>query len=255
MDAFAGIEAFAAVVERGSFTAAAASLQTAKSSVSETVRALEERMGVRLLDRTTRQRRPTEAGPAFYRNCRRLIDDMARPATRRRLRTQPTGRLPWGCPTPSPSALSCPASSPSSPPIPPSRSTRSNSTAAVDPDRRRHRSRHPHRREARAASGGAPYRTPGGSCWSPRRAILQPPASRPGRATCWTTAWRLHPARLARHLAARQDDFLRAAALADAQLRGAAVGGARQARPRARSRLAGGRRPCRGPAHAPSGQS
>ena len=40
MDSFAGIEAFAAVVERGSFTAAAAALQTAKSSVSETVRAL-----------------------------------------------------------------------------------------------------------------------------------------------------------------------------------------------------------------------
>src|SRR5262249_55230664 len=37
MDSFAGIEAFAAVVERGSFTAAAASLQTAKSSISETV--------------------------------------------------------------------------------------------------------------------------------------------------------------------------------------------------------------------------
>ncbi|HZB52303.1 MAG TPA: LysR family transcriptional regulator, partial [Reyranella sp.] len=58
MDSFAGIEAFAAVVERGSFTAAAAALQAAKSSVSETVRALEDRMGVRLLERTTRRVRP-----------------------------------------------------------------------------------------------------------------------------------------------------------------------------------------------------
>ncbi|HSI02221.1 MAG TPA: LysR family transcriptional regulator [Reyranella sp.] len=74
MNEFAGLEAFAAVVERGSFTAAAAALQTAKSSVSEGVRALEERMGVRLLDRTTRKVRPTEAGTAFYRHCRRLID-------------------------------------------------------------------------------------------------------------------------------------------------------------------------------------
>jgi DNA-binding transcriptional LysR family regulator len=77
MNAFAGLEAFAAVVERGSFTAAAAALQTAKSSISETVRALEERMGVRLLDRTTRKVRPTEAGTAFYRQCRRLLDGAA----------------------------------------------------------------------------------------------------------------------------------------------------------------------------------
>ena len=77
MDSFAGMEAFAAVVERGSFTAAAAALQTAKSSVSETVRALEERIGVRLLERTTRKVRPTEAGTAFYRQCRRLIDGAA----------------------------------------------------------------------------------------------------------------------------------------------------------------------------------
>src|SRR5437588_295594 len=55
METFAGMEAFARVVEAGSFTAAAERLQTAKSSVSETIRALEERLGVRLLDRTTRR--------------------------------------------------------------------------------------------------------------------------------------------------------------------------------------------------------
>lgn len=74
---FDGIEVFARVVETGSFTAAAQSLNTAKSSVSEAVRALEERMGVRLLDRTTRRVRPTEAGAAFYRRCQRLIEEMA----------------------------------------------------------------------------------------------------------------------------------------------------------------------------------
>jgi DNA-binding transcriptional LysR family regulator len=77
MEVFAGMEAFVAVIERGGFTAAAASLQTAKSSVSETVRALEERMGVRLLERTTRSVRPTAAGAAFYRHCRRLMDGAA----------------------------------------------------------------------------------------------------------------------------------------------------------------------------------
>ena len=99
MDSFAGIEAFAAVVERGSFTAAAASLQTAKSSVSETVRALEERMGVRLLERTTRKVRPTEAGLAFYRNCRRLLDDAASARNEAQAaHKQPTGRLRVGAP-------------------------------------------------------------------------------------------------------------------------------------------------------------
>ena len=94
MDAFAGMEAFAAVVERGSFTAAAASLQTAKSSISETVRALEERMGVRLLDRTTRRVRPTEAGTAFYRQCRRLLDGAATArAEAQAAQKAPAGRL------------------------------------------------------------------------------------------------------------------------------------------------------------------
>jgi DNA-binding transcriptional LysR family regulator len=77
MDSFAGMEIFARVVESGSFTAAAASLGTAKSSVSEAVRALEDRLGVRLLDRTTRRVRPTDAGQAFYGRCRRLLDEAA----------------------------------------------------------------------------------------------------------------------------------------------------------------------------------
>jgi DNA-binding transcriptional LysR family regulator len=94
MDSFAGIEAFAAVVERGSFTAAAAALQTAKSSVSETVRALEDRMGVRLLQRTTRRVRPTETGAAFYRHCRRLLDDVTSARNEAQVaHKQPAGRL------------------------------------------------------------------------------------------------------------------------------------------------------------------
>lgn len=53
---------FAAVVRRGSFTAAARELGLSKSSVSEQVRALEERCGVRLLERSTRKVRPTQVG-------------------------------------------------------------------------------------------------------------------------------------------------------------------------------------------------
>ena len=94
MEAFSGIEAFARVVETGSFTAAADALQSAKSSVSETVRALEVRMGVRLLDRTTRRVRPTEAGTAFYRHCRRLLDDLALARSEAQaVHKEPAGRL------------------------------------------------------------------------------------------------------------------------------------------------------------------
>lgn len=99
MDSFAGVEAFAAVVERGSFTAAAAALQTAKSSVSETVRALEERLGVRLLERTTRRARPTDAGAVYYRHCRRLLDEAAHARSEARaMHKQPAGRLRIGAP-------------------------------------------------------------------------------------------------------------------------------------------------------------
>lgn len=92
--AFAGIEAFARVVETGSFTAAAAALQTAKSTVSETVRALEDRLGVRLLDRTTRRVQPTEAGRAFYARCRRLLEEAeAARAEAQAAQAAPAGRL------------------------------------------------------------------------------------------------------------------------------------------------------------------
>ncbi len=94
MAAFAGIEAFVRVVETGSVTAAAERLQTAKSSVSEAVRALEERLGVRLLDRSTRKVQPTEAGRAFYARCRRLLEEEAAARLEvQALQKAPAGRL------------------------------------------------------------------------------------------------------------------------------------------------------------------
>jgi DNA-binding transcriptional LysR family regulator len=94
MDSFAGFEVFARVVEAGSFTAAASGLGMAKSSVSETVRALEDRLGVRLLDRTTRRVRPTGAGQVFYARCRRVLEEAQ--AARIEAQTHqatPTGQL------------------------------------------------------------------------------------------------------------------------------------------------------------------
>ncbi|MCO6418061.1 LysR family transcriptional regulator [Siccirubricoccus sp. KC 17139] len=94
MRAFDGIEAFVAVVETGSVTAASARLQAAKSSVSESVRALEARLGARLLDRGARTIRPTEAGQAYYTHCRRLLAEAeaARLAVQA-LQSAPSGRL------------------------------------------------------------------------------------------------------------------------------------------------------------------
>ncbi|MGE0752108.1 MAG: LysR family transcriptional regulator [Variibacter sp.] len=59
---FAELTAFVAVAEQQNFTRAAAFLGIAPSTLSQTIRALEERLGVRLLNRTTRSVAPTEAG-------------------------------------------------------------------------------------------------------------------------------------------------------------------------------------------------
>lgn len=64
---------FAAVVDRGGFTAAARSLGISKSAVSKQISGLEARLGTRLLNRTTRRLSPTEAGLAFYERAARIV--------------------------------------------------------------------------------------------------------------------------------------------------------------------------------------
>jgi len=76
MRRFADLEAFIAVVEAGSFTAAAERLDTAKSAVSRRVTALEERLGVQLLRRTTRRLNLTETGRSFYEHSARILADL-----------------------------------------------------------------------------------------------------------------------------------------------------------------------------------
>jgi DNA-binding transcriptional LysR family regulator len=61
-------DAFCQVVDHGGFTAAARALDRPKSSLSASVSRLEEQMGMRLLERTTRSLRLTEAGEALYRD-------------------------------------------------------------------------------------------------------------------------------------------------------------------------------------------
>ena len=61
-----GIEVLSAVVEAGSFSAAARRLGLPKTTVSAKVAGLEKRLGVLLLQRTTRQLRMTEAGEKYF---------------------------------------------------------------------------------------------------------------------------------------------------------------------------------------------
>src|SRR5258708_4787318 len=71
---FAELKAFAAVVERASFARAADHLGLSASALSQTIRQLETRLGVRLLNRTTRSVAPTEAGSRLY---ERIVPMMA----------------------------------------------------------------------------------------------------------------------------------------------------------------------------------
>ena len=69
-------EVFFSVVEANGFGAAARRLETTPASVSRRVKALEQRLGVRLLQRTTRKLSMTEAGERYYREGRRLLHEL-----------------------------------------------------------------------------------------------------------------------------------------------------------------------------------
>ena len=72
MDRFDAMQAFARVVETGSFTKAAETLHMSKTSVTQLVQQLEARLRVKLLHRTTRQVKPTLDGAAYYERVLRL---------------------------------------------------------------------------------------------------------------------------------------------------------------------------------------
>jgi DNA-binding transcriptional LysR family regulator len=73
MDKLAQITTFVRVVELGGFSAAARDLQVAPSVVTTQVQALEQRLGVRLLNRNTRSVKPTEVGESYYERCLDLL--------------------------------------------------------------------------------------------------------------------------------------------------------------------------------------
>src|SRR5580700_8895504 len=75
MDRLAAMEAFVRVVDAGSFSGAAKQLRVGQPAVSKTIAQLEDRLGVRLLLRSTRGLTPTEAGRNFYDRAKRSIEE------------------------------------------------------------------------------------------------------------------------------------------------------------------------------------
>jgi DNA-binding transcriptional LysR family regulator len=73
MDKLTGMAVFARVVEARSFSAAATQLGMSRSAVSKAIAGLEDRLGARLLNRTTRRLALTEIGQAFYERCARIV--------------------------------------------------------------------------------------------------------------------------------------------------------------------------------------
>jgi DNA-binding transcriptional LysR family regulator len=94
------VQFFAAVVENQGFSAAARALNLPKSSVSRRIANLEARLGVRLIERSTRSLRLTEVGVSFYERCRAILADLD--AAEREVavqRGEPVGLVRMSCPT------------------------------------------------------------------------------------------------------------------------------------------------------------
>lgn len=77
MDRLAAMEMFVMVVEAQSLAAAAHRLGVSPPSVTRRLKALEDRLGVTLLHRTTRAMKLTEAGERYLEDCRRILADLA----------------------------------------------------------------------------------------------------------------------------------------------------------------------------------
>lgn len=94
MDHFQAVRAFVRVAESGSFTRAAESLQMPTATLSKAVQALEKKLGIRLLERTTRRVRVTADGLAYQQRARQLLDELDElEASLGRNRASPRGRV------------------------------------------------------------------------------------------------------------------------------------------------------------------
>ncbi len=76
MDKLDTLHLFIRIIEQGSFTRAANALDIPRATATLAIKELEARLGSRLLERTTRQVRPTLDGQAFYDRCKRILGDL-----------------------------------------------------------------------------------------------------------------------------------------------------------------------------------
>jgi DNA-binding transcriptional LysR family regulator len=94
MDIVSGMKIFVAVVDNGSFSSAADRLDVSRAMTSKSMAALEQHLGTRLLNRTTRRLSLTEAGMAFYeRSVQILADIWEAEQVAGRMATEPGGTL------------------------------------------------------------------------------------------------------------------------------------------------------------------
>ena len=91
---------FAEVVRHGGFAVAGRALRLPKSKLSRRVAGLEARLGLRLIERSSRRFRVTEVGEAFYARCRAMLDEVEQAdALVAEARSEPRGRGRFSCPT------------------------------------------------------------------------------------------------------------------------------------------------------------
>lgn len=90
---------FAAVVKHGGFAPAGRALRTPKSKLSRRVAGLEARLGVRLIERSSRRFRVTEVGEAFYARCRAMLEEAEQAeALVAQAQSEPRGLVRFSCP-------------------------------------------------------------------------------------------------------------------------------------------------------------
>ena len=88
------MQLFVRIVESGSFSAVARELGMIQPTVSKQMTALEEKLGVRLLNRTTRRLSMTDAGREYYERCQRILDEVQEMETEvAGLQNRPSGTL------------------------------------------------------------------------------------------------------------------------------------------------------------------
>ncbi|OED01087.1 LysR substrate-binding domain-containing protein [Rhizobium sp. AB2/73] len=91
---------FAEVVAHGGFAAAGRALREPKSKLSRRVAGLEERLGVRLIERSSRRFRVTDVGQSFYERCKAMLAEAERAeALVAEAKSEPHGLIRMSCPT------------------------------------------------------------------------------------------------------------------------------------------------------------